>query len=351
MVNVVVRAEELFEFAKNALIRVGVPEKDAKVVAEMLVLANLRGIDSHGVVRLHSYIERILRGLINPRATPRVIREYGAVALIDGDNGLGPVAAMYAVNIAIEKAKAYGVGIAGVRNANHFGMAAYYGMKIAEKRMIGIVLSNAPPAMAPWGGRVARLGTNPICIAFPYKNGEPIVLDMALSVVARGKIRLAALKGERIPEGWALDESGKPTTDPVKALKGTLMPIGGPKGYGLAVAVDILCGILTGSAYSIYVKALDDFSGPSRTGFFIEAINIEAFRSYDEYLKDLEDFVKIIKETPRAEGVAEIYLPGEIEANTAKKRIKEGIPLDSETVDLLKKIAEKLGIEPPTFLK
>jgi len=331
--------------------RVGVSESDAEIVADALVMANLRGVDSHGVVRLHSYVERILRGLIDPKAKPQVVRDFGAACLIDGNNGLGYVAAMRAVHAAVEKARKYGVGVAGVRNSNHFGMAAYYGIKIAEGKMVGIVLANAAPAMAPWGGKTARLGTNPICIVFPLKDGEHITLDMALSVVSRGKIRLAALKKERIPESWAFDEEGRPTTDPEAALRGTLAPIGGYKGYGLAMAVDILSGILTGSAYSIYVKALDDYSGPSRVGFFIEAINVEAFRPYDEYLKDVQDFVKLIKETPKAYGVPEIYLPGEIEINIMRKRLREGIPLDHETLSLLKKTAMRLGVELPQFLK
>jgi len=350
MDQIIVDHRRLLEFCKAALMHIGVDEDDAEIVSEALVMANLRGIDSHGVVRLYSYVERILRGLINPRAKPQVVRDLGATCVLDGNNGLGHVAAMHAVRIAVEKARKYGVGVVGVKNANHFGMAAYYGIKIAENKMIGIVLSNAPPAMAPWGGKVARLGTNPICIAFPFEEGFPIVLDMALSVVARGKIRVAALRKERIPEGWALDEEGKPTTDPEAALRGTLLPIGGYKGYGLAVAVDILSGILSGSAYSILVRALDDYSGPSRTGFFIEAINVEHFRSYEEYLEDLRKFVKIIKETPKASGVTEIYLPGEIEANTAKRRLKEGIPLGKETLDLLKKTAIRLGMKLPDFL-
>lgn len=350
MHQVLVGPGELLEFCKTVLTHVGVSEEDAEVVADALVMANLRGVDSHGVVRLYSYVERILRGLIDPKARPQVVRDFGATCVIDGKNGLGYIAAMHAVNTAVEKAKNYGVGVAGVRNSSHFGMAAYYGIKIAENKMIGVVLANAAPAMAPWGGKAARLGTNPVCITFPFKDGMPVTLDMALSVVARGKIRLAALKKEKIPDGWALDEEGRPTTDPEAAIKGTLAPIGGPKGYGLAVAVDILSGILTGSAYSIYVKALDDFSGPSRTGFFIEAINVESFRPYEEYLKDMQDFERIIKETPKASGVSEIYLPGEIEINLTRKRLKEGIPLDQETLNLLKKTATKLGMELPSFL-
>lgn len=350
MSQVTVSPKELLDFCRAALVRVGVSEEDAFIVADALVLANLRGVDSHGVVRLYSYIDRISRGLIDPRAKPQLIHDLGAVGVVDGNNGLGYVAAVYAADLAVEKARKYGVGIVGVRNSNHFGMAAYYGMRIAKNKMIGVVMSNAPPAIAPWGGKVARLGTNPICFTFPYKEDKSIVLDMALTVVARGKIRLAALKREKIPEGWAFDEDGKPTTDPEAALRGTLAPIGGPKGYGLAVAVDILSGVLTGSAYSIYVKALNDFSGPSRTGFFLQAINIEAFGSYKDYLENLENFVKIIKETPRSSGVAEIYLPGEIETALTNRRLKDGIPLDQETLDQLRKTALKLGMELPGFL-
>ncbi|MEM2812228.1 MAG: Ldh family oxidoreductase, partial [Candidatus Bathyarchaeia archaeon] len=197
-----VKAEDLFNFCVEILGRIGVKEEYAKIVAENLVLADLRGRESHGIARLPSYVERVVRGLIDPSGPIEVVMDYGAVALIDAHNNFGQVAAMKATLLAIEKAKKFGVAAIGVRNANHFGMAAHFVLKIVEEKLIGVALSNAPPAIAPWGGKKAMFGTNPICIGFPVEGGSPIVLDMAISEVARGKIRLAALKGEKIPEGW-----------------------------------------------------------------------------------------------------------------------------------------------------
>ncbi|MEM2394253.1 MAG: Ldh family oxidoreductase [Candidatus Bathyarchaeia archaeon] len=341
-----VKAEDLFNFCVNILKQVGVNEENAKIVADNLVMANLRGVDSHGVARLPTYVERVLRGLIDPQGSIEVVKEHGATALIDAHNNFGQVAAMRAANLAAEKVKTFGVSCVGVRNANHFGMAAYYAIKLAEKKLISIVLSNGPPAIAPWGGKKPMLGTNPLCIGFPASNGA-IVLDMAVSVVARGKIRLAALKGEKIPEGWAFDENGNPTTDPAAALKGTLAPIGGPKGYGLTLTLDLLCGLITGSSYLQNVKALDDFSGPSGTGFFIEAIDVEAFIPYQEYEKKMAAYVEAIKNCPKREGVNEIFLPGEIEKREMERRSKVGVPLDSEVLAELKRLAERFGVKTP----
>jgi LDH2 family malate/lactate/ureidoglycolate dehydrogenase len=342
-----VKAEDLFDFCMGILGRIGVNEENARIVADNLVMANLRGVDSHGVARLPTYVERVLRGYIDPQGPIEIVKEHGATALIDAHNNFGQVAAMHAVKLVAEKIKKLGVSCVGVRNANHFGMAAYYVLKLAEKGLIGIALSNGPPAIAPWGGKKPMLGTNPLCIGFPMGKGDAIILDMAISTVARGKIRLAALKGEKIPEGWAFDENGNPTTDPVAALKGTLAPIGGPKGYGLALALDLLCGLVMGSSYLQNVKALDDFSGPSGTGFFIEAIDVEAFIPYREYEEKIAEYVKAVKDCPKREGVNEIFLPGEIEKREMERRAKVGVPLDSEVLESLKKLAERFDVKAP----
>lgn len=339
-----VKAEDLFEFCLNALKCVGVREEDARIIADNIILANLRGVDSHGVVRLPSYIKRVAKGLINPLGPIEIVKDQGCTALIDAHNNFGQVAAMRATYLAAEKARKYGVAVIGVRNANHFGMAAHYALKLTEQKLIGIVLSNAPPAIAPYGGKIPMLGTNPICIGFPINMNRSIILDMAVTEAARGKIKLAALKGEKIPEGWAFDEEGNPTTDPKAALKGSLAPIGGPKGYGLALSVDILCGVLTGSAFGQKVKALDDYSGPSRTGFFIEAIDVEFFRPYEEYQNCIAEYIKNIKGCPRIKGIDEILLPGEREEKETELRKKFGIPLDNETLHLLKNLAKDLNI-------
>jgi LDH2 family malate/lactate/ureidoglycolate dehydrogenase len=343
--STLVKAEDLFDFCLNILKCVGVKEDDAKIIADTLVLADLRGIDSHGVARLPTYVKRVLKGYIDPNGPIEIVREYGATALIDAHNNFGQVAAMKATNLAAEKARKFGVSSIGVRKANHFGMAAYYALKLTGRKLIGIVLANGPPAIAPWGGKTPMLGTNPVCIGFPAEKGDSIILDMAISTVARGKIRLAALKGEKIPDGWAFDEEGNPTNDPKAALKGSLAPIGGPKGYGLALSLDLLCGLVTGSNFLQNVKALDDFSGHSGTGFFIEAINIESFISYREYMENITKYIKEIKGCPKRTGVNEIFLPGEIERREAERRREMGIPLSQEVSQELKKLAEKFGVK------
>ena len=339
-----VKAADLSDFCLGVLECVGVKEDDAKTVAESLILADLRGIDSHGVARLPAYVERVIKGLINPLGPIEVVREYGATALIDAHNNFGQIAAMRATHLAAEKAKKFGVASVGVRNSNHFGMAAHYALKLTEQRLIGIILSNGPPAIAPWGGKTPMVGTNPMCIGFPADKNDSIILDMATSTVARGKIRLAALKGEKIPEEWAFDEEGNPTSDPIAALRGSLAPIGGPKGYGLALSLDIIGGLVTGSNFLQDVKALDDFSGPSGTGAFIEAINIESFISYQEYVENITKYIKEIKACPKKAGVNEIFLPGEIERRELESRSELGIPLSQEVLHELKKLAEKFGV-------
>lgn len=342
-----VKAEDLFRFSLEVLKNIGVKEEDAKIVAENIILANLRGVDSHGIARLPAYVKRVKKGLIDPSGQIEIVRDQGCIALIDAHNNFGQVAAIKAVSLAAEKARRLGVGVVAARNSNHFGMAAHYAMKLAEQRLIGMVLSNAPPAIAPWGGTIPMFGTNPLCIGFPVDDERSIILDMAVSVSSRGKIRLAALKGEKIPEGWALDEEGNPTTDPKAALKGSLVPIGGPKGYGLALSIDILSGLLIGSGYGWRVKALDDFSGPSGTGFFIEAINVEFFRPYHEYRDAILEYIKEIKSCPKRKGVGEIFLPGEIESLELSRRKELGIPLDDEILAALENMAKELHISLP----
>ena len=338
-----VKAADLFGFCSDVLRCVGVKENDAKTITESLILANLRGIDSHGVARLPAYVERVTKGLIDPLGPIEVEREYGATALIDAHNNFGQIGAMRATNLAAEKARKFGVASVGVRNSNHFGMAAYYALKLTGQKLIAVILSNGPPAIAPWGGKTPMLGTNPVCIGFPGDKNDSIILDMATSIVARGKIRLAALKGEKIPEGWAFDEEGNPTIDPAAALRGSLGPIGGPKGYGLALSLDIISGLVTGSNFLRDVKALDDFRGPSGTGAFIEAINIESFISYQEYEENITAYMKEIKDCPKRTGVNEIFLPGEIERRELESRSQLGIPLSQEVLHELKKLAEKFG--------
>jgi len=341
-----VSAKELLDFCISVFKSVGVPDRDAEVVAESLVSANLRGVDSHGVLRLSYYVAGIRKGLTNPKPNIKIDRENAVIAVMDGDNGLGQVAAMKATELAIRKAQTAGIGIVGVRNTNHVGMLSYYIMKIVKQKLIGFAFTNGPPSMAPWGGRKKMIGTNPLCVGFPVDGEKSLILDMATSAVSAGKLNFYAKTGRKIPEGWALDKHGVPTTDPKEALKeGTLAPLGGYKGYGLAVVIDVLAGILTGDTVSYYVRSGWEAQG----GFLVGAIDITAFRPYEEYEKEVLNYVKLVKSCPPAKGVKEVLLPGEVEAREAEKRLKEGVPIDAKTWSALQKLSEELGIQLPTL--
>ena len=235
-------ADSLVGFCKNVFVKIGVDADKAHLVSDSMVKADLRGVSSHGVTRTRIYVDRIRRGLVDPKAAPEIIRERAATALLDAKNGIGQVVSQYAIEIAIKKAREVGVGFVGVAHSNHFGMAAYYTLQAVGEGMIGVAMTNAPATMAPWGARLPYMGTNPLSVAVPADKRLPIVLDMATSVVARGKIILAAQKGEKIPEGWAIDKEGRVTTDPKAALEGAVLPFGGPKGSAIAILIDVLSG-------------------------------------------------------------------------------------------------------------
>lgn len=342
--TVLVAADVLLEACKRILVKVGVPQDQARVIAEAIVEADLRGVGSHGVLRLPAYVHRVQAGLMTADTQLRVVRERGATVLLDAQGGFGQVAGVYAMNRAIERARQYGVGVAAVRNANHFGIAAYYTMMALPHRMIGIAATNAAPSMAAWGGTTPVLGTNPISVAIPTGQEVDIVLDMAASIVARGKIRSAGAKGERIPLGWALDAEGRPTEDPEAALKGTLLPIGGPKGYGLALVVDVLAGVLTGSDYSVYLTSVHDLSRRASVGFVMQALDIAAFGDWAEYEKDMQSLISQIRNSPRAQGVERIFLPGEIEWLKRREYRQSGVPVPIGVLKELQGLAAELGI-------
>ncbi|MEM4970691.1 MAG: Ldh family oxidoreductase [Sulfolobales archaeon] len=343
---VYVGADELYRFALNALTRAGVSGEHASIVADHLVRANLRGVDSHGIIRLPYYVDGILRGEINPRPMIKVVAEGSSYALIDGDHGLGQVVALKATEIAIDKARSSGIAFVGARNLSHVGMLAYYVERIASNGLVGIASANAAPNIAPLGCKQPITGTNPLAIGFPTRSRPPVILDMAMSAAARGKILVAARKGEKIPEGWAMNREGRITTDPREALEGILLPFGGYKGFGLALAIDILCGIVLGAGYSLKLKR----GWFSQGGFSIMAIKIDIFRPYNEYLEEIEEYIERVKSTPTVEGF-EALIPGEPEYRAYRERIERGIPLDEETFKDLQDLANKLGIEPPSTLK
>jgi LDH2 family malate/lactate/ureidoglycolate dehydrogenase len=331
-----INADILETFCKDILMKKGVSEDRATIVSECMILANLRGVDSHGIRRLPVYVQRIEKGLINPEGKVTLSSEENAAVILDGGLTFGEVVGKSACDSVVKKAQQYGMGIAACRNTNHFGMAAYYGLYLAEHDTIGIIMSNANASIAPWGGTLPMFGTNPLCIAIPAKERPHIVLDMAVSIVARGKIRAAEEKGEKIPETWAIGPDGAPTDDPSEAIKGSLLPIGGPKGYGMALIIDVLSGFLSNALYSTAIKSMFDLSGTSGMGHLFLSINIETFLSADTFKEKVDQYIQDIKDSPKREGMAEIYLPGELEHLSTIKKRKEGISLPEEVLTKLR---------------
>lgn len=339
---------DAFDFCKNVFMKMNFSKENAEIISDHLVTASLRGVDSHGLTRILPYVIGLEKGIVNPNPKIKILKEKGSIVLIDGNNALGQIPAIKATNIAIEKAMKTGVGIASVKNIGHVGMLAYYGLKISERKFSGIICTSGPSRVVPWGGRKRLLGTNPICFSFPFKNGKNIILDIATSITASFKIKLMAQRGESVPIGLILDKNGNPTTNPKDFIKGgALMPFGEYKGYGLAIAVEILSSLLSSAPHTIHI--LD--SPAAQGGLFIEAINIEAFRPYEEYIKDLEEITNLIKSCPLLNGFNEILLPGELEERIYKKRMKEGIPIHESTWEEFKKVSEKLKIELPKISK
>jgi LDH2 family malate/lactate/ureidoglycolate dehydrogenase len=334
---------KLTMFCEQVLQQLNLSKEEAAILADSLILADLRGVTSHGIVRLPTYVKRIETGVLDPKAEMEFDSKHGAVAVLDARNGFGQLAGHKAMNAAIDLASNHGIGMVGVKNSNHFGIAAYYSMMALERDMIGLVTTNTSPAIAPFGTIAPLLGTNPVSVAVPAAKQRAIVLDMSMSVVARGKIRYSALTNKEIPPGWALDAQGNPTTDPNVALKGSLVPIGGAKGSGLSLIVDILCGILTGSCLTGEVKNITDMSGPAQTGHAFVAINIAGFIDTDQFKESVDAVIRRIKSLPSKEGQA-VYMAGEIEYNLEETRRREGIALDEDVIKALNSLSERFGV-------
>jgi len=341
--SITIPVDNIREFCTNLFIKIGLAEHEANVMAESLLCADLRGVKSHGIVRIPTYLKRVEAGVLNPRANIEIEKKQQATALINANNGFGQIAAYRGMNLAMDLAEASGIGFVGVRHSNHFGICSYYAMLALERDMIGIVFTNASPAMAPYGTSKPLLGTNPIAFAIPAGHEVPIVLDMSTSVVARGKIRLAMQKNEKIPLGWALDEEGNPTDDPEKALKGSLVPIGGVKGSGLSLVIDILCGVLTNTTLTGEVKNITDLSSVSKTGHILCALNVSSFIDVGLFKSNVDVVIRKIKSLPSV-GDGPIFLPGEIEYNLAMKSKRGGIPVEVRVIDELNSIASRYGV-------
>jgi LDH2 family malate/lactate/ureidoglycolate dehydrogenase len=339
------KPEILLKFSKQIFDKLGLNEQDSEIVSRILIETDLRGINSHGVARIPIYAKRIKLGLINPKPNVKIIKESNTSALIDADNGMGHIASYKAMKMCIDKAKKYGMGSTGVRNSNHFGINAFYSMMASAEGLIGMTFTNTSPLMAPFGGRERLLGSNPLCIAVPAGEEPDVVLDMATSVVARGKIEVAARKGMKIPEGWAIDTEGRVTVDPKQALEGALLPFGGPKGYGLAMLVDILSGVLTGSQFGPETGSLfGDLDRPQEIGHFFMAVNIENFMPLETFKQRMDSMIRRIRNSEKAKGFDRIYMPGEIEHEKTLELQKTGIPVNDKVISQLNDLAASLDI-------
>lgn len=350
----VVSVERLKGFVVACLEAAGVTREDAATVAEVLVNADLRGVSSHGVARLRRYVEGTHGGKINPRPALSVVRENAVTALIDADNGLGQPAGVLAMRMAIDKAEAHGVGIVGVRRSNHFGIAGHYALMALERGLIGAVTSNASPQVTPTFAAQPMYGTNPIAIALPTSRDGGFVLDMATSVVPRGKLERMSREGTSIPAGWAIDGEGRPVTDLDPLIAGlksrsglSLLPLGGAgdqfgghKGFGLGLLVDLLCGPLTGSSWGLDVYG----QRGADLGQWFLALRVDCFRDPAEFRADATQLLDAVRGAKRVAGQPRIYIAGEKEAEESERRRQGGIPLLGKVVRDLTEVGRLVGV-------
>jgi LDH2 family malate/lactate/ureidoglycolate dehydrogenase len=329
----------LLNFATAVYVAAGMSQEDAHLCADTLVQADLWGHQSHGVMRLSWYAARLEAGVCDPRAKPELVVDAGGLALVDGHDGMGQVLTARAAQEAVRRAKAHGVAAVGIRNSNHFGTALYFTLMAARQGCVAFLSTNASPAMAPWGGRKKIVGTNPWSWACPAGSRAPMVLDIANTGVARGKIYLAKQKGQSIPEGWAINAAGAPTTDPAEAIEGIILPMAQHKGYAIALMMDMLSGVLTGSSFGAEVAGPYQAERRSRAGQLMIALNIESMQPLTNFNARMEELIAQIKAVPLAKGFSEVFYPSEIEAGNDTKNRREGLLLPEDTLTDLKKLA------------
>ncbi|MFJ8604984.1 Ldh family oxidoreductase [Streptomyces shenzhenensis] len=335
----------LTDAIRRIFVAVGVSGKSAQAVAEALVEADLRGIPSHGTLLVPMYVERIRKGSVTTADGGDVVTDRGAVATLDAGHALGVLTADQAMRLAVAKAHAYGLGAVTVRHAFHFGGAFRYAATAARAGCVGIAMANTRPLMPAPGGAEPVVGNNPLAIAVPRTGGEPLLLDMALSEAALGKIRLAEAEGRAIPATWATDPAGVPTTDPRQAIAGMLLPSGGPKGYGLAVMVEILTGVLSGGAFSGQVRGLyADTARPNDCAHFFLAIHPEAFGGTAHFAQRVQDLALTITASKPAPDIDRVYLPGEMETLRRQSAAGTGVRLDASVLDSVRATAVTAGV-------
>jgi LDH2 family malate/lactate/ureidoglycolate dehydrogenase len=340
--------ERIMSFAIDVGRSLGLTEDDGHLLADTLIKADLWGHQSHGMMRLSWYAARIKSGATRKSVAPELVVDGGAIAVLDGHDGIGQKIAQAAMTEAIARAKQHGIGAVAARNSGHFGTAMYYTRLAAAENCIGILTTNASPAMAPWGARKKMVGTNPWSIAAPAGVRDPMVLDIANTAVARGKLYLARKKGMEISQGWAMDLSGVPTTDPRDGIEGLILPMAGHKGYGIALMMDVLSGVMSGSNFGSAVHGPYEPNATSGCGHMAIALDIAAFRSVADFDGDMEALIRELKTAPLAQGFSEVFYPGELEAKAEVANRREGIRYPQETLRELERLAQELQVQPLT---
>ena len=340
-----IAADALRRFGTDVLTRLGVPDDDATLVADSLVQADLWGHQSHGLLRLPWYAARVRSGAMRAVTDPVVLSDTGPLLLLDGRDGIGQVLTERARRLAVDRARAQGVGVVGVRNSNHFGTAMYWTRRAAADGLVAVLTTNASPAMAPWGGREKRLGTNPWSIAAPGPDGRVVAVDIANTAVARGKIYLAKNRGEAIPESWAMTADGAPTTDPAEGVLGVLLPMAGHKGYAISFLMDVLSGALTGSGVGTEVRGPYEPEGASRCGHLFLALDPAAFGDVAAFEDRVRRLIDEVKGAPLAQGFDEVYYPGEVEDRTEAVNLAAGgVVLAAESLTELSRLGAETGV-------
>ena len=340
-------APDLADFATRLLLAEGVPERDAALLADSLVTAELWGHASHGMLRLPWYLTRLRSGAMQAVTAPEVARDSAAVVVLDGQHGIGQVITQRAVELGIERARTHGISGVAVRNSGHFGTAAYFTRQAAEAACVALLVTNASPAMAPWGGTVKSIGTNPWSIAVPAGRHGVVVMDLANTAVARGKVYLADERGEQIPDGWAAAADGTPTTDPAAAIAGLILPMAGPKGYVISFMMDVLAGVLTGSAFGDQVAGPYEPDRRSGAGHLLLTIDVAALAEPAEFATRIEALVDQTRGGPLAAWADEILVPGELEDRTRARLSADGIPVAATTWQALEVLSTQTGVPLP----
>jgi LDH2 family malate/lactate/ureidoglycolate dehydrogenase len=360
MADIMVDDERLKKFCNQVFVKLGVPEKDAEVTSDVLVMSDLRAIPSHGVARLMRYVNGIKGGTILPNIKPKIVTESETTAAIDGQNGLGQPAGYFGMNLAINKAKKIGAGFVTVRNSNHYGIAGYYSMMALKDNLIGISMTNSAPLAVPTFGRDMIIGTNPISVVAPCGKERPYVLDMATTVVPRGKLEVLQRLGKPMPLGWAVDAQGVPTSDTkqvldnmTKAVGGGVLPLGGAgedlsghKGYGLSLLVDVLSGALSGAGYGPNVDSKKAGKPvPANVGHFFGALKIENFIPLNQFKTTMDEMLAGLKSSNKAKGAQRIYIHGEKEFEKYDEYRRNGVPLEESVIAAMKKLSTEMNIK------